>query len=139
MKPHRSHVAGFDLTPMIDVVLLLIIFFLVTAQFSRSIRTPIDLPQQSGRERDAIQPTGAIVVDLLRDGALRVDGERVSLDVFDAMVRSSTSPDGEPVEVLIRPDQNSRAEELNRLPRALVEAGVVSYRIATSPPNGANP
>lgn len=136
MKLSRSHVAGFDLTPMIDVVLLLIIFFLVTAQFSRLIRTPIDLPQQPGAEREALDTTGVLIVDLLADGSLRVDGEMVSADVFSSMLASESRSGQEAVEVLIRPDRSARAEELNKLTRLLVEAGVISYRIATSPPAG---
>ncbi|MEM1072171.1 MAG: biopolymer transporter ExbD [Planctomycetota bacterium] len=138
MIARRTHVAGFDLTPMIDVVLLLIIFFLVTAQFSRLAREPVALPEETGRERDMEDDSGALVVDLLGDGTLRVESEVVSLDVLGAMVRQEVASSPETTAVLIRPDRATAAIHLNELARELVASGVVNYRIATSP-DGVSP
>jgi biopolymer transport protein ExbD len=138
MRPRRPTVVGFDLTPMIDVVMLLIIFFLVTSQFSRSIRTPIRLPEQAGSD-ERRETEGAIVVDLLADGSLRVEGEEVTLDVFAAMVGSEAAGRGKADPVLIRPDRDARAAHLNRLTRRLTEQGVSAYRIATVPPAASVP
>ncbi|MEM8756228.1 MAG: biopolymer transporter ExbD [Planctomycetota bacterium] len=139
MTPARSHVGVFDLTPMIDVVLLLIIFFLVTSQFSRSIRAPMDLPEQAGRAGERAGDSGAVVVDLLADGGLRVEAEQVSPEVFSSMVRSAVRDSGNGVEVLIRADRSARVEHLNALADRLIESGVTSYRIATRPGSGGTP
>lgn len=120
---------------MIDVVLLLIIFFLVTSQFSRSIRTPIRLPEQPGTDEHR-DTEGAIVVDLLSDGSLRVEGETVTLDVFSAMLGAEATGRGKADPVLIRPDRDAKATHLNRLTRRLTEQGVSAFRIATVPPAG---
>lgn len=115
---------------MIDVVLLLIIFFLVSAQISQAIRQPLDLPNQPGMDSEASPDTSALVVDLLRDGQLRVDGENVEYDTFIAMVRAEGDS---AAAVLIRPEHDARAEHLNRLTRLLAEEGTGAYRIATDP------
>ncbi|NEQ50166.1 MAG: biopolymer transporter ExbD, partial [Leptolyngbya sp. SIO3F4] len=60
------------MTPMIDVVMLLIIFFLVTYQFSQSIRTPLELPRQEGQKLENQDNSGDIVVDLLANGSIRL-------------------------------------------------------------------
>ncbi|MEO1535798.1 MAG: biopolymer transporter ExbD [Planctomycetota bacterium] len=130
MTPRRSHVTGFDLTPMIDVVLLLIIFFLVSAQISRSIRQPLDLPNQAGTPESEVSTDGVLVVDLLRGGDLRVDNETVSLETFSAMLNAAGGTDQV---VLVRPEHDATASHLNRLTRLLTDEGATRYRIATDP------
>lgn len=130
----ESHVDdGFDMTPMIDVVMLLIIFFLVTSQFSQSIRTPLELPRQDGQQIEDANNPGDIVVDLLADGSVRLEGETVSMDVFISGVRAEVLHGTPDLEVLIRPDRSGPAAHLNRLCKQLSEAGVRAYRIATTP------
>jgi biopolymer transport protein ExbD len=52
--------ATFDLTAMIDVVLLLIIFFMLTSQFAATDRAAVELPAQKGLEAAAAtKGTGA--------------------------------------------------------------------------------
>ncbi|MCH8037092.1 MAG: biopolymer transporter ExbD, partial [Proteobacteria bacterium] len=41
------------MTPMIDVVFQLMIFFMYTAQFAQVTRTAIDLPDEAGEEQVA--------------------------------------------------------------------------------------
>lgn len=130
MNLRRSHVSGFDLTPMIDVVLLLIIFFLVSAQISRAIRQPLDLPNQPGTPESEAATEGVLVVDLLRSGELRVDNEVVTYEVFASMLSAEDKAD--PV-VLVRPEHDADASHLNRLTRILTEGGATRYRIATDP------
>lgn len=123
---------SFDMTPMIDVVMLLIIFFLVTSQFSQSIRTQLDLPKQAGQQVDS-DTSGDIVVDLLADGSVRLEGESISMDSFIAMVSTELLHGNADTQVLIRPERTGQAVHLNRLCKRLSEAGVRAYRIATNP------
>ena len=130
----ESHVdSGFDMTPMIDVVMLLIIFFLVTSQFSQSIRTPLELPRQEGQKLEDQDNSGDIVVDLLANGSIRLEGEELSMDSFIAMVSTELLHGDPNMEVLIRPDRAGPALHLNKLCALLSEAGVRAYRIATTP------
>lgn len=126
---------GFDMTPMIDVVMLLIIFFLVTSQFSQSIRTQLELPKQPGQETE-IDTSGDIVVDLLADGTIRLEGESITLDSFIAMVNVELLHGNADTQVLIRPERTGQAMHLNRLCARLSQAGVRAYRIATNPADG---
>lgn len=130
----RGHVDdGFDMTPMIDVVMLLIIFFLVTSQFSQSIRTPLELPQQDGQQLEEADNSGDIVVDLMANGSIRLEGESLSLDAFIAMVTAELLHGDPNTEVLIRPERSGPALHLNKLCAELSNAGVRAYRIATTP------
>ncbi|WP_372966068.1 ExbD/TolR family protein [Marinobacter sp.] len=47
-KRQRSQEVGVDLTPLIDVVFLLLIFFMVSTTFTRESHLEVDLPEASG-------------------------------------------------------------------------------------------
>lgn len=73
---------NLDLTPLIDVVFLLLIFFLVTASFSQQDATlvPVQLPQ--GASGEAAEPGERATVYLEADGTYAFDpgrgGDRVT-------------------------------------------------------------
>lgn len=48
-KRQRSQEVGVDLTPLIDVVFLLLIFFMVSTTFTRESHLKVDLPEASGQ------------------------------------------------------------------------------------------
>ncbi|MDX1633038.1 MAG: biopolymer transporter ExbD [Marinobacter sp.] len=48
-KRQRSQEVGVDLTPLIDVVFLLLIFFMVSTTFTRESHLQVDLPEASGQ------------------------------------------------------------------------------------------
>lgn len=132
MKQRRDNLveeAAFDLTPMIDVVMLLIVFFMLTAQFAASMRTPLDLPRQSGENTP--QSEHSLVIELTREGEYRIESKSVDVDriiqIVAADLRRSASLD-----VVIRADRQAKAIHLNRLARELTKAGVRSWSIATT-------
>ncbi len=47
-KRQRSQEVGVDLTPLIDVVFLLLIFFMVSTTFTRESHLDVELPEASG-------------------------------------------------------------------------------------------
>lgn len=47
-KRQRSQEVGVDLTPLIDVVFLLLIFFMVSTTFTRESHLQVELPEASG-------------------------------------------------------------------------------------------
>lgn len=133
-RPTRKGGGGaFDMTPMIDVVLQLIIFFMYTAQFSQVTRTLIDLPAEAGEAEAEIEPRG-IIVDVRIDGTLLVEREEISIEQFLTMVEAEAGRRGsaEGVDLLVRADRNAPMAHVNRLARRLTEMGVRNWRLATS-------
>lgn len=130
--PTDAGVESFDLTPMIDVVLLLIIFFMLSSQFAAIELWPVDLPVERG-EGDAKPPEMSLFIDLAEDGSLSVMGRPVSrpeaMELVTASARAHSASDG--FEVIVRPDREALSEHLNRLAADLAGAGVRSWRIAT--------
>lgn len=63
------------LTPMIDVVFLLLIFFMVTTTFSRETAIKINLPEASGEER--LETPKVINLTIDADGVYYVNNQQV--------------------------------------------------------------
>lgn len=52
-KRQRSQEVGVDLTPLIDVVFLLLIFFMVSTTFTRESHLTVELPEAKGQKSEA--------------------------------------------------------------------------------------
>lgn len=50
LRSHRSKSPEVDITPLIDVVFLLLIFFMVSTTFDRETQILVELPEASGEE-----------------------------------------------------------------------------------------
>lgn len=125
--------AGFDLTAMIDIVLLLIIFFTLTSQFVQTLQRPMPLPAERGEERPA-EPAKSIVVDLDRAGALsHLGGQPITPEEIGREIRNARAARaGTEIELIIRADRDMPSLHLNRLAASLARSGVRVWKLATS-------
>lgn len=72
--PAQQDTPRVNLTPLIDVVFLLLIFLMVSTSFVDSSSLNIDLPQAS---QEAAPPDVAFTLSITRDGEYLLDGETV--------------------------------------------------------------
>lgn len=95
-----------NLTPMIDVVFLLLIFFLAATTFAREeVELDLRLPQaKSGKAGSGEQQ---LVVNVFADGKLTVDGREVTLAALQQKLQAAVQRNAEQA-VLVRGDQESR-------------------------------
>jgi len=127
----------FDMTPMIDVVLQLIIFFMYTSQFAQLARTPIEMPEEAGDKAEHKPIT--LTIDIDATGQLLVEGEIVTSDELDRLLQielDKAGGDPAAVRVLIRPDRTLPSLHLNRLADRLARLGLRGWRLGTSVPMG---
>jgi len=76
-------ISGINVTPLVDVTLVVLIIFIVTASFLLKSAIPLDLPQaQTGQEAAASLLTVAIAAD----GGVYLNGERASVADIPAAV-----------------------------------------------------
>lgn len=127
--------ATFDLTSMIDVVLLLIIFFVMTAQFHQSTARPMDLPRQPGEgPLSQNAAPAAVVIDMDVEGRCSVLGapqEIADLARAIAAEQRRALSRGEPLDVIVRADRRAAAAALNRLAAALAAEAINNWKLAT--------
>lgn len=124
-KPLRSP----DMTPMIDVTFLLLIFFLVTAQMAERSRGDVRLPVEAGESR--LQDVAAGLVVLVdQAGTVRVGEQPVAAADLAELARQAAARDGAAVPV-VRADRDAPAAALNAVAKALRQGGAPSFRLAT--------
>ncbi|MBX3363459.1 MAG: biopolymer transporter ExbD [Phycisphaeraceae bacterium] len=135
-RPRRRPVL-MDMTPMIDVVLQLIIFFMFTTHFAQAVRSPIDLPQERGDDPASIVPD-TVTVDLDASGRIIVGAEEVTLEELERLLRVeiASAGDASRVSVLVRADASAPSLHLNRLANRLSGMGLRGWRLGTIRPMG---
>ena len=82
----RQRRVTLDMTPLIDVVLMLVIFFVLTTTFGLAPGIKIDLPQ-GGSEQQAND--GDAVILITKEGAVYYQDERVSLEALQTTLHQS--------------------------------------------------
>lgn len=123
LKTHIDEQPTLNMTPMIDIVFLLIIFFMVGTKFT-------ELERKIGLEIPSVADQGTLsaapekkVVNVYRDGRVELDRDLVSLEELTrrlAVARSEYSRLG----VLIRGDAESKYETVARVLNACRQAGI---------------
>jgi biopolymer transport protein ExbD len=122
---------GLDMTPMIDIVFQLLIFFLTTAAISQASRVDVDLPREAGAPDPA--PTGkGLVVSIRADGSCELAGRPVTIAELATAAREARTVQGSRVPV-VRADRGAPAARLNDVIDACRQAGFEGVRLATSP------
>jgi len=133
-KRRRSTRPNMDMTPMIDIVFLLIIFFMTVTQVSRVNKEPLDLAKQKG-SRD--QQVANITINVTVDGEYRVSGNRVSLAQLVSLVSQELTDlggDATRLKVTVRTDQNGISRHTNEVMKALSRIGVLRVNNAVESP-----
>ena len=87
-KRQRSQEVGVDLTPLIDVVFLLLIFFMVSTTFTRENHLNIELPEASGERSQ--QQAEMIDVVINADGQYRLNNRVLVNNRRETLVRAVT-------------------------------------------------
>lgn len=124
--PQRERPPGirFNITPLIDVVFLLVIFFLVTAHFAQNEPLQaIELPQASQVTEEA-EIARRMIVSVTIDGSVFVKGRQVTLDEFESLLHENTLGRSADFELRIRSDQSASYESIEPLLLAALRAGV---------------
>ena len=134
-RTHNPEEASFDLTPMVDVVMLLIIFFTLTTHFAKTQLSPMDLPKEPGQQSPAEQQA-SLTVDLKEDGRMSVLGSEVDIAGILKIVQAETMRSGANIDLVVRAERRAPARHLNRLADALAGIGVKQWKLATSAEGG---
>ena len=130
VRKNRSHAPQLALTSMLDVIFLLLCFFVTVSVFSQwESEITIRLPSASTAEEPDRLP-GEIIVNLAKDGKVTVNGTALSLN--DLRVRLAKVAKFYPDQaVIIRADKEVRYERLVEVIDTCREANVWNFSFAT--------
>lgn len=129
LKTHLDEQPSLNLTSMIDVVFLLIIFFMVGTKFqSMERQIAIQVPQVAQNRALTAAPERR-VVNVYPDGVVTLDREEVTLD---ELVRRLTEArrQYEELGVLVRGDADSPYRHVANVLNACKQAGIGELGIA---------
>ncbi len=131
MRTRRSYRARIsptlDLTPMVDVVFLLIIFFMVSTTFiTLETGLPVDLPQATTAEG---QPEGLPTVTIDAQRRIYLAGSEVAEEELEGLLRS-VLVDADVETVVLRADQSVPHGLTVRVMDAIKRAGAARVAIA---------
>ena len=124
LKTHQDEQPSLNLTPMIDIVFLLIIFFMVGTEFTKPERSiDVQVPDVSENKQlaAAVQKK---VIDVYRDGRVTLDGQFITIDQLVTKL-SAARRKHQRLGVLIRGDQRTPHGTMTRVYNACRRAGVV--------------
>jgi len=102
---------SINLTPLIDAVFLLLIFFMVTTVFKNPAELKMTLPDASHPNKlDKKQ----IVVEMSSEGEIAISGDQVTMDTFDAYLAQEKHASGNNT-ILIRADIDVKHGEILKI------------------------
>jgi len=118
-----------ELTPLIDVVFLLLIFFMVSTTFvNEPSALELDLPTSSSAE---VIPEGEDVsISLTADGKVYVDGEGVTIEQLSARLRQ-IARDAPSTNVVVRGDAGVDVQRLVDVLSVAHDLGLTHFSLAT--------
>ena len=109
-----------NLIPLIDIMLVLMIIFLVTATVANP-SIPLTLPQTTAEIQD--QPPKAITVSLNANGDVAWDDKVISLDELEARFNEAGQQTQKPT-VQLRADKESKYDTVAQVMSRASEAGL---------------
>lgn len=121
---------ALTLTPLIDVVFLLLIFFLVATQFAQDDeQLPIQLPSASNALPMTVEPD-ELVISVGEEGTYVARGRRLTVVDVENMVRQAVADNPQRQTVIIRGDRRVPFQHVVVLLDLMHRLRVPSYRIA---------
>jgi len=125
-----------NLTPLIDVIFNLIIFFLAAAHFARNEPvTDVELPAAKPRDVETESPR-RLTVTVAVGPTFSVGAEEQPRDVIEAMIATQANDKaGRPLELRIRSDRAVPFGEIEPLLVAAARSGVQDVKFAVEPLN----
>ena len=118
-----------NITPMLDVVFILLIFFIVTANFIKEPGLEINRPDSETAE---VTENAAILIAIGSAGEIYMDGRRIDKRQVKANVVRllAENPQGS---VVIQADEKATADTIMAVMDGAREAGVYNISLASEP------
>jgi len=135
IRRNRSRAPALALTSMLDVIFLLLCFFVTVSVFSQwESEISIRLPNATTAESPERLP-GEIIVNLARDGGITVNSVALTLEDLGArLARVARFYPGQPV--IIRADREVRYETLVKLIDTCRASDIWNFSLATEGEKG---
>ena len=129
----RAPMAEINVTPLVDVMLVLLIIFMVTAPLLTA-GVPVNLPESRAKALDQDQEPVQVAVD--QGGDVFVDNERVTDATLPAAldrIAQRRDADGKPPQIFLRADEGLNYGKVMKVMGELNRAGLNRVSMVTNP------
>ncbi|MGQ7936458.1 ExbD/TolR family protein [Paraburkholderia sp. D1E] len=134
-KQTAAPMAEINMTPLIDVMLVLLVIFIITAPlFTHAIR--LDLPKVAAAPARQTPQTISLSIDAA--GKLYWNGNVITLQQMRAQFAEASKQADQP-EIQLRAERSTRYEVIAQVMGAAQQAGLERIGFVTDPPPGAKP
>ncbi len=132
LQTQRREEPDVNLTSLIDVVLLLLVFFMVSTSFVREAALKVDLPAAS-EQPAAMQAEGPLVITVAASGELRVNDRELVNNRPDTLRAAIvlTVGDDRDIQVMLRADGKASHQSVVTAMDVLGRMGFTRLSIAT--------
>ena len=129
-RRQRTEEATINLTPMIDVVFLLVIFFMVGSKFGEAeSRIKVDVPSV-GDMRSMTRGPDEMIVSIELDGAIKLDGVSMTIEQLTESLRVHHESYPE-LKVAVRGEARGSLQQTVEVLHAVRRSGVTQIGIST--------
>jgi biopolymer transport protein TolR len=122
-------ISEINITPMVDVMLVLLIIFMITAPLLVA-GVPVELPNTSAARIS--QPKKPVIVSLGGDGSLYIRDEQVSQDTLIPRLKALRSTEGDAV-VYVRADKKRAYGEVMDILGRVGQSGYARVSLLSQP------
>lgn len=118
---------GINMVPLINIVFLLLIFFMLSTTLVAPDKFPIQTPES---ENSREQKDTGVTITILKDGKLYLEDKITSLEAISDRFNESVAK-RQKLNVLIRADANSKTENVILVLHKARTAGIENVALAT--------
>ncbi len=131
---------GFQLAPMLDVVFLLLIFFIVTQTFSLTEQDlDVKVPSAAQSSKEKPRALNEVILNVRKDGSVTINREVFPLDQLAAKMSRLVMAGGGTTPVLIRGDEDCSYKSIINVVDECLKAKIYNIRFSTRKPQQAAP
>jgi biopolymer transport protein ExbD len=135
----REHGLRFNITPLIDIIFLLIIFFLAASHLARSeVSQEMELPLAMQAD-DEDKASRHLTIEIPAAGRMHVGGREVELPEVEHMILSGGEQGRDDFEVRIRSDKRVPYSVVEPILLACARGGITKIKFAVLPDAAAPP
>lgn len=121
----QSHL---DIAPLIDIVFLLLVFFMLTSTFATPEAIELELPESSSASAMELHP---IIISLDKTGQIALNGKQIALDQLRAAVQLLLKQDTDSA-ITLKSDGHSEVQQLLNVMDQIRAAGGHNIALATT-------
>ncbi len=125
----HKNICQINIAPLIDVVFLLIIFFMVVSQFTMQEAQTLNLPEATSDNTTQRSTSIKIIVNVSADGIITFNGQQCTREKLSQYIADNKESC---VNILIRADRLTNWEHLRKIMKTCVHNNINNIKVAVT-------